>query len=56
MFDKFRVFLLALGHFMVDVYANMLPPLLPIFQATYDLTYAAVASLTAVFSITSTLI
>jgi MFS transporter, FSR family, fosmidomycin resistance protein len=56
MFDKFRVFLLALGHFTVDVYANLLPPLLPIFQATYNLTYAAVASLTAVFSITSTLI
>jgi FSR family fosmidomycin resistance protein-like MFS transporter len=56
MFDKFRVLLLALGHFTVDVYANLLPPLLPIFQATYNLTYAAVASLTAVFSITSTLI
>jgi len=55
-FDRFRVFLLALGHFTVDVYANLLPPLLPIFQAAYNLTYAATAGLTALFSITSTLI
>ncbi len=48
--------LLGLGHFTVDVYANLLPPLLPIFQALYSLSYAATAGLTAIFSITSTLI
>ncbi|MCD1294589.1 MFS transporter [Methanocella sp. CWC-04] len=55
-FDKFRVFLLGLGHFTVDVYANMLPPLLPIFKQLYGLSYAATAGLTSIFSITSTLI
>lgn len=55
-FDRLRVFLLGLGHFTVDVYANMLPPLLPIFKQLYGLTYAATAGLTSIFSITSTLI
>lgn len=31
-FDKLRVFLLGLGHLKVDVYANLLPPLLSIFK------------------------
>jgi MFS transporter, FSR family, fosmidomycin resistance protein len=55
-FDKFRVFLLGLGHFTVDVYANLLPPLLPLFKQTYGLTYAATAGLTSIFAVTSTLI
>lgn len=55
-FDKFRVFLLGLGHFTVDVYANLLPPLLPIFKEMYSLTYAATAGISAIFAITSTLI
>jgi FSR family fosmidomycin resistance protein-like MFS transporter len=56
MFDTFRVFLLALGHFTVDVYADMLPPLLTIFHTLYSLSYTAMGTLTAVFSVTSTLI
>jgi len=56
MFDSFRVFILALGHFTVDIYANLLPPLLPVFQAMYGLSYAAIGTLTAIFSVTSTLI
>jgi FSR family fosmidomycin resistance protein-like MFS transporter len=56
MFDTFRVFLLSLGHFTVDIYANLLPPLLPIFQVMYNLSYAAIGTLTAIFSVTSTLI
>jgi MFS transporter, FSR family, fosmidomycin resistance protein len=40
----------------VDVYANLLPPLLPIFKDMYDLSYAATAGLTSLFAITSTLI
>lgn len=55
-FDKFRVFLLGLGHFTVDVYANLLPPLLPMFKQMYGLSYAATAGLTSIFAITSTLI
>ncbi len=49
MFDSFRVFILALGHFTVDIYANLLPPLLPVFQAMYGLSYAALGTLTAIF-------
>ncbi len=56
MFDTFRVLLLALGHFTVDVYANLLPPLLPVFQTMYNLSYSALGILTAIFSVTSTLI
>jgi Nitrate/nitrite transporter len=56
MFDTFRVLLLALGHFTVDVYANLLPPLLPVFQTMYNLSYSALGTLTAIFSVTSTLI
>jgi FSR family fosmidomycin resistance protein-like MFS transporter len=48
--------LLALGHFTVDVYANLLPPLLPIFYIMYSLNDTAISLLTAVFSVTSTLI
>jgi len=55
-FDKFRVFLLGLGHFTVDVYANLLPPLLPMFKQMYGLSYAATAGLTSIFAVTSTLI
>ncbi|WP_174590641.1 MFS transporter [Methanocella conradii] len=55
-FDKLRVFLLGLGHFTVDVYANLLPPLLPIFKEMYGLSYAATAGLTSMFAVTSTLI
>ncbi|MGA9139033.1 MAG: MFS transporter [Methanocella sp.] len=55
-FDKFRVFLLALGHFTVDVYADMLPPLLTIFNTLYGISYTMMGILTAVFSITSTLV
>lgn len=55
-FDKLRVFLLGLGHFTVDVYANLLPPLLPLFKQMYGLTYAATAGLTSTFAVTSTLI
>lgn len=50
------MFLLGLGHFTVDVYANLLPPLLPIFKEMYGLSYAATAGLTSIFAITSTLI
>jgi len=50
------VFLLGLGHFTVDVYANLLPPLLPMFKQMYNLSYAATAGLTSVFAVTSTLI
>lgn len=45
-----------MGHFTVDVYANLLPPLLPIFKEMYGLSYAATAGLTSIFAITSTLI
>jgi FSR family fosmidomycin resistance protein-like MFS transporter len=55
-FDRFRVLLLGLGHFTVDVYANLLPPLLPMFKQMYGLSYAATAGLTSIFAITSTLI
>lgn len=55
-FDTFRVFLLSLGHFTVDVYANMLPPLLPLFYVMYSLNDTAISLLMAVFSVTSTLI
>ncbi|CAJ36102.1 MFS transporter [Methanocella arvoryzae] len=55
-FDSFRVMLLALGHFTVDVYANLLPPLLPVFYIMYSLNDTAISLLTAVFSVTSTLI
>ena len=48
--------MLGLGHFTVDVYANLLPPLLPIFKEMYGLSYAATAGLTSIFAITSTLI
>jgi FSR family fosmidomycin resistance protein-like MFS transporter len=50
------VFLLGLGHFTVDIYANILPPLLPIFKNLYSLSYAATAGLTSLFAVTSTLI
>jgi MFS transporter, FSR family, fosmidomycin resistance protein len=40
----------------VDIYANLLPPLLPMFKQMYGLSYAATASLTSIFAITSTLI
>ncbi len=48
--------MLGLGHFTVDIYANLLPPLLPIFKQMYGLSYAATAGLTSIFAITSTLI
>lgn len=48
--------MLALGHFTVDVYANLLPPLLPIFYLMYSLNDTAISLLTAIFSVTSTLI
>lgn len=48
--------MLGLGHFTVDVYANLLPPLLPIFKDLYGLSYAATAGLTSIFAVTSTLI
>jgi FSR family fosmidomycin resistance protein-like MFS transporter len=48
--------LLGLGHFTVDIYANILPPLLPIFKNLYGLSYAATAGLTSLFAVTSTLI
>ncbi len=50
------MFLLGLGHFTVDVYANLLPPLLPLFKQMYNLSYAATAGLTSIFAVTSTLI
>jgi FSR family fosmidomycin resistance protein-like MFS transporter len=40
----------------VDIYANLLPPLLPMFKQMYGLSYAATAGLTSIFAITSTLI
>ena len=48
--------MLGLGHFTVDIYANLLPPLLPVFKQMYGLSYAATAGLTSIFAITSTLI
>ncbi|MCD1294590.1 MFS transporter [Methanocella sp. CWC-04] len=55
-FDKFRIFILALGHFITDCYANMVPPLLPLLRSAYDLSYAASGMIMTVFTVTSSII
>jgi FSR family fosmidomycin resistance protein-like MFS transporter len=55
-FDGFRIFILALGHMVNDSYSNIVPPLLPLLKAAYDLSYAASAMLTTVYTITSSIV
>lgn len=55
-FDAFRVSLLALGHLVNDSYSNLVPPLLPLLKAAYDLSYAASGMLTTVYTITSSIV
>jgi FSR family fosmidomycin resistance protein-like MFS transporter len=55
-FDAFRVFILALGHLVNDCYSNVVPPLLPLLKEAYGLSYTASGMLTAVYTITSSIV
>ena len=55
-FDKLRVFILSLGHMVNDSYSNVIPPLLPLLQATYNLSYTLSGGIMTVFTITSSVI
>jgi FSR family fosmidomycin resistance protein-like MFS transporter len=51
--QKIRLFLLTLSHFLVDTYATMLAPLLPLVIAKLGLTYASAGVLGTVMSFAS---
>jgi FSR family fosmidomycin resistance protein-like MFS transporter len=55
-FDAFRICILALGHLVNDSYSNLVPPLLPMLKAAYDLSYAASGMLMTVYTITSSIV
>ena len=55
-FDKFRVLVLSLGHMVNDSYSNVVPPLLPMLQAVYGLTYTLSGMIMTVFTFTSSVI
>ena len=55
-FDGFRIFILAMGHLVSDSYSNIVPPLLPMLKAAYDLSYAASGLMTTVYTITSSIV
>ncbi|WP_424358160.1 MFS transporter [Methanocella sp. MCL-LM] len=55
-FDKLRVSVLALGHMVNDSYSNVVPPLLPLLQAAYGLTYTLSGLIMTVFTFTSSII
>ena len=55
-FDKLRVSVLALGHMVNDCYSNVVPPLLPLLQAAYGLTYTLSGVIMTVFTFTSSII
>jgi FSR family fosmidomycin resistance protein-like MFS transporter len=55
-FDKLRILVLSLGHMVNDSYSNVVPPLLPLLQQTYGLTYALSGFIMTVFTITSSVI
>jgi FSR family fosmidomycin resistance protein-like MFS transporter len=55
-FDKLRILVLSLGHMVNDCYSNVIPPLLPLLQQTYGLTYALSGFIMTVFTITSSVI
>jgi FSR family fosmidomycin resistance protein-like MFS transporter len=45
-----------LGHLVNDSYSNVVPPLLPLLKAAYDLSYAASGMLMTVYTITSSIV
>jgi len=49
------LFLLVAGHIVVDANQNVLPVLLPVAKATFDLTYSQVGLVAALLSLTSSL-
>ncbi|CAJ36101.1 MFS transporter [Methanocella arvoryzae] len=55
-FDKLRVSVLALGHMVNDCYSNVVPPLLPLLQAAYGLTYTLSGVIMTVYTFTSSII
>lgn len=55
-FDKLRIFVLSLGHMVNDCYSNVIPPLLPLLQQTYGLSYALSGFIMTVYTITSSVI
>lgn len=55
-FDRFRVLVLSFGHMINDSYSNVVPPLLPLLQAAYGLTYTLSGVIMTVFTITSSVI
>lgn len=48
--------ILSLGHMVNDAYSNVIPPLLPLLQQTYGLTYALSGFIMTVYTITSSVI
>ena len=55
-FDSFRILILALGHLVNDSYSNLVPPLLPLLKAAYDLSYMASGMLMTAYTITSSIV
>jgi len=55
-FDAFRICILALGHLVNDSYSNLVPPLLPLLKAAYDLSYTASGMLMTVYTVTSSIV
>ncbi len=51
-----RIFLLSIGHMVNDAYSNVVPPLLPLLQSMYGLTYAMSGFIMTVYTITSSVI